>query len=50
MKVVRPKTGVAFALLLQPAVAKAPALHVRDHRPPITPQRHVFVRMTVSHH
>jgi integrase len=45
LKVVRPKTGVAFTLPLLPAVAKALALYLRDGRPPNTPQRHVFVRM-----
>lgn len=45
LKVVRPKTGVAFALPLLPAVAKALALWLRDGRPPSTPTRHVFVRM-----
>jgi len=41
----RPKTGVAFALPLLPAVAKALAFYLRDGRPPKTPTRHVFVRM-----
>jgi integrase/recombinase XerD len=45
LKVVRPKTGVAFTLPLLPAVAKALALWLRDGRPPSTPTRHVFVRM-----
>lgn len=50
MKVVRSTTGVAFTLPLLPAVTKALALYLRDRRPPNTLQRHVFVRMTVSHH
>ena len=45
LKVVRPKTGVAFTLPLLPAVAKALAFYLRDARPPHTPSRHVFVRM-----
>ena len=45
LKVVRPKTGVAFTLPLLPAVAKALAFYLRDGRPPNTPTRHVFVRM-----
>jgi integrase/recombinase XerD len=44
LKVVRPKTGVAFTLPLLPAAAKALALYLRDGRPPKTPTRHVFVR------
>jgi integrase/recombinase XerD len=44
LKVVRPKTGVAFTLPLLAAVAKALALYLRDGRPPNTPTRHVFVR------
>lgn len=45
LKVVRPKTGVAFTLPLLAAVAKALAFWLRDGRPPNTPTRHVFVRM-----
>lgn len=45
LKVMRPKTGVAFTLPLLPAVAKALAFYLRDGRPPHTPTRHVFVRM-----
>jgi integrase/recombinase XerD len=45
LKVVRPKTGVAFTLPLLPAVAKALAFYLRDGRPPNIPHRHVFVRM-----
>lgn len=45
LKVVRPKTGVAFTLPLLPAVAKALAFYLRDGRPPNTLTRHVFVRM-----
>jgi integrase/recombinase XerD len=45
LKIVRPKTGVAFSLPLLPAVAKALAFYLRDGRPPNIPHRHVFVRM-----
>ena len=45
LKVMRPKTGVAFTLPLLPAVAKVLARYVRKGRPPNTPTRHVFVRM-----
>jgi integrase/recombinase XerD len=45
LKVVRPKTGVAFMLPLLPAVAKALALYLRNGRPSHTPTRHVFVQM-----
>lgn len=45
LRVVRPKTGVAFTLPLLPAVAKALAFYLRDGRPPNTPTRHVFVQM-----
>ncbi len=34
IKVVRPKTGVAFTLPLLPGVAKALASYLRDGRPP----------------
>jgi site-specific recombinase XerD len=47
LKVVRPKTGVAFTLPLLPAVTKALAFYLRDGRPPNTPHRHVFVRMNM---
>ncbi len=45
LKVVRPKTGVAFMLPLLPAVARVLARYLRHSRPPQTPTRHVFVRM-----
>jgi site-specific recombinase XerD len=45
LKVVRPKTGVAFTLPLLPAVAKALACYLRNGRPRNTPTRHLFVRM-----
>jgi len=45
IKVVRPKTGVAFTLPLLPAVARALALYLRDGRPSNTPTRHVFIVM-----
>ena len=47
LKVMRPKTGMAFTLPLLPAAAKALALYLRDSRPPKTPTRHVFVRMSM---
>jgi integrase/recombinase XerD len=45
LKVVRPKTGVAFTLPLLPSVAKALAFYLRDGRPPSIPHRYVFVCM-----
>ena len=45
LRVVRPKTGVAFTLPFLPAVAKVLAFYLRDGRPPNTPTRHLFVRM-----
>jgi site-specific recombinase XerD len=45
LRVMRPKTGVAFTLPLLPAVAKALAFYLRDGRPPNAPTRHLFVRM-----
>jgi site-specific recombinase XerD len=45
IKLVRPKTGVAFALPMLSAVAKALAMYLRDGRPQNTPTRHVFVQM-----
>jgi integrase len=45
LKVVRPKTGVAYTLPLLPAVAKVLARYLRHGRPPLTPTRHLFVRM-----
>jgi integrase/recombinase XerD len=45
IKVMRPKTGVAFTLPLLLAVAKALAFYLRDARPPNTPTRHLFVQM-----
>jgi integrase/recombinase XerD len=45
LKIVRPKTGVAFTLPLLPAVAKALAFYLRDGRPPNTPTKHLFVCM-----
>lgn len=44
LKVMRPKTGVAFTLPLLPAVAKALSRYLRHGRPPSTPTRHVFVQ------
>lgn len=45
LKVVRPKTGVAFTLPLLPAVAKVLARYLRHGRPPHAPTRYLFVRM-----
>jgi integrase/recombinase XerD len=45
LKVVRPKTGVAFTLPLLPAVARVLARYLRDGRPRNSPTRHVFVEM-----
>jgi integrase/recombinase XerD len=45
LKVVRPKTGVAFTVPMLPAVAKALARYLRDGRPPSTPTRHLFVQV-----
>lgn len=45
IKVLRPKTGVAFTLPLLPSVAKVLARYLRHARPPDTPTKHVFVRM-----
>jgi site-specific recombinase XerD len=45
LRVVRPKTGVAFTLPLLPAVAKALAFYLRDGRPQNTTTRHLFVHM-----
>lgn len=45
LKVVRPKTGVAFTLPLLPSAAKALAFYLRDGRPPSIPHRYVFVCM-----
>jgi integrase len=45
LKVLRPKTGVAFTLPLLPAVARVLARYLRDGRPPTMSTRHVFVQM-----
>lgn len=45
IRVVRPKTGVAFTLPLLPGVARALAFYLRDGRPPNTATRHLFVCM-----
>ena len=45
IKLVRPKTGVAFTLPMLSAVAEALAIYLRDGRPRNTPTRHVFIRM-----
>jgi site-specific recombinase XerD len=48
LKVVRPKTGVAFTLPLLPAVAKVLARYLRHGRPSHTPTRHLFVQMKMA--
>lgn len=45
MKVVRPKTGVAFRLPLLPAVARALVTYLKHGRPPATSTRHLFVSL-----
>jgi integrase/recombinase XerD len=45
IKLVRPKTGVAFTLPMLSAVAEALAIYLRDGRPRNTPTRHVFIQM-----
>jgi len=45
IKLMRPKTGVAFTLPLLSAVAEALAIYLRDGRPRDTPTRHVFIQM-----
>lgn len=45
IKLVRPKTGVAFTLPMLPAVAEALAIYLRGGRPRNTPTRHVFIQM-----
>jgi site-specific recombinase XerD len=45
LRVVRPKTGVAFILPLLPAMAKVLARYLRRGRPSSTPTRNLFVRM-----
>lgn len=47
LQMTRPKTGVHFVLPLLAPVAKVLARYLRHGRPPYTPTRHVFVRMTV---
>jgi site-specific recombinase XerD len=43
LRIMRPKTGVAFMLPLLPAVAKILARYLRHGRPPHTPTKHLFV-------
>lgn len=45
IKLIRPKTGVAYTLPMLPKVAEALALYLRDSRPRNTPTRHVFIQM-----
>jgi integrase/recombinase XerD len=45
IKLMRPKTGVAFTLPMLSTVAEALALYLRDGRPRNTPTRHVFIQM-----
>lgn len=47
IQVMRPKTGVNFALPLLPSVGKVLARYLRHGRPPHTPTRHVFVQAKV---
>jgi integrase/recombinase XerD len=47
LQMLRPKTGVTFALPLLSPVAKVLARYLRHGRPPHTPTRHVFVQMKV---
>ena len=50
LRVVRPKTGVAFALPLLPALAQALASYLQHGRPRQTPTRHVFLSMRAPHY
>jgi integrase len=45
LRIMRPKTGVAYMLPLLPAVAEALARYLRDGRPAKTPTRHVFLQI-----
>ena len=50
LRVVRPKTGVAFALPLLPAIAQALVSYLQHGRPRRTPTRHVFLSMRAPHY
>jgi integrase/recombinase XerD len=45
IRLIRPKTGVAFTLPMLSAVAKALALYLYKGRPRNTPTKHVFIQM-----
>jgi integrase len=45
IRVIRPKTRVAFTLPMLPAVAEALALYLYNGRPRNTPTKHVFIQM-----
>ena len=50
LRVVRPKTGVAFVLPLLPALAQALADYLKHGRPRRAPSRHVFLSMRAPHY
>ena len=50
LRVVRPKTGVAFALPLLPALAQALVSYLQHGRLCRTPTRHVFLSMRAPHY
>ncbi|WP_339783644.1 site-specific integrase [uncultured Marinobacter sp.] len=50
LRVVRPKTGVAFVLPLLPALARAMVSYLKHGRPRRTPTRHVFLSMRAPHY
>jgi integrase len=49
LRIVRPKTQVAFVLPLLPAMARALVNYLRNGRPIHAPTRHLFLRMSVPH-
>tara|TARA_R110001583_G_scaffold128137_2_gene279907 strand:+ start:2124 stop:2711 length:588 start_codon:yes stop_codon:yes gene_type:complete len=50
LRVVRPKTGVAFVLPLLPALAQALVNYLQHGRPRRAPTRHLFLSMKAPHH
>ncbi|PFG51497.1 site-specific recombinase XerD [Marinobacter sp. LV10R520-4] len=50
LHVVRPKTGVAFALPLLPALARALVSYLKRGRPRRAPTRHLFLSMRAPHY
>ncbi len=50
LRVVRPKTGVAFLLPLLPALAQIMVSYLKHGRPRRTPTRHVFLSMRAPHY